>query len=126
MGCSTTNIHFDYKGTYSKTEDDYELTPSDGRLKMVIDPCKKRLNLSYIPLVVKPKRQSYILDNEDVRNILYVECSTKLEIIGIKDNLLRTEKAISYCGNYSELSNGLPKVEANHVAVSLYIAIEEA
>ncbi|CAN7047818.1 unnamed protein product [Brassica rapa subsp. trilocularis] len=33
---------------------------------MAIEPSRKRLNLSYILLVVKAKRQSYILDNEDV------------------------------------------------------------
>lgn len=90
MGCSTTNIHFDYEENYSKTGVDCEWAPRDGRLyaisswtssmveitysalvnrismKMAIDPCKKRLNLSYIPLVVKPKRQSNILNDEDV------------------------------------------------------------
>lgn len=33
---------------------------------MAIDPFLKRLNLSYIPLEVEPKRQSYIFSNEDV------------------------------------------------------------
>ncbi|CAN7092405.1 unnamed protein product, partial [Brassica rapa subsp. narinosa] len=29
-------------------------------------PCTKSLKLSYIPLVVEPKRQTCILDDEDV------------------------------------------------------------
>ncbi|KAF8084435.1 hypothetical protein N665_0717s0002 [Sinapis alba] len=90
MGSYLTNIHFDYERYYSNIGDDYELTPSEGRLyalsfrtssmeeitysglgdmicrKITIDPSKKRLNLSYILLVVKPERQSYILDDEDV------------------------------------------------------------
>ncbi|CAG7897283.1 unnamed protein product [Brassica rapa] len=76
MGYSSTNIHFDYNGHYEKSGDDCEWIPSDGRLyaisfktssldeitysflkemickKKTIDPCTKRLNLSYIPLVV--------------------------------------------------------------------------
>ena len=52
---------------------------------MRIDLLTKKLNLGYIPLVVEPKRQSYILDDEDVfvyltsvdreqrRSILHVE-----------------------------------------------------
>ena len=90
MCISSTNIHFDYDGHYSMSEDDYEWIPIDARLyaisfrtssleeitysllnericrKMRIDLFTKRLNLGYIPLVVEPKRQSYILDDEDV------------------------------------------------------------
>ena len=90
MCSSSANIHFDYDGNYSKSGDDYELIPTDGRLydiyfktpslkeitysllkemicrKMGIDPYTKMLKFSYIPLVVEPKRQSYILDDEDV------------------------------------------------------------
>ena len=109
MCLSSTNIQFDYDGHYSKCGDDYEWIPSDAHLyaisfrtssleeitysllkericrKMGIDPFTKRLNLGYIPLVVEPKRQSYILDDEDVfvfltsvdreqrRSILHVE-----------------------------------------------------
>ncbi|CAN6846138.1 unnamed protein product [Brassica oleracea] len=84
----STNIHFDYDGHYSKAGDDYEWIPTDARLicrKIGIDPLTKKLNLGYIPLVVEPKRQSYILDDEDVfiyltsvdreqrRSILHVE-----------------------------------------------------
>ena len=81
---------FDYDGHYSKSGDDYEWIPADARLyvisfrtssleeisysflkeriyrKIGIGPFTKRLNLGYIPLVVEPKRQSYILDDEDV------------------------------------------------------------
>nr|VDD45024.1 unnamed protein product [Brassica oleracea] len=113
MSYSSTNIHFDYDGHYEKSGDDCEWIPSNGRLyaisfktssldeitysflkerickKKTIDPCTKRLNLSYIPLVVEPKRQSYILDDEDVfvyltsvdkegrRSILHVEVIKK-------------------------------------------------
>ncbi|KAL0796377.1 hypothetical protein Bca101_067754 [Brassica carinata] len=115
MGYSSTNIHFDYDGHYAKSGDDYEWIPSDGRLygisfktssldeitysflkerickKKSIDPCLKRLNLSYIPLVVEPKWQSYILDDEDV-----------------------------------ELASGLPEVEGNPGALTLFLRIEEA
>ncbi|KAF8108586.1 hypothetical protein N665_0107s0008, partial [Sinapis alba] len=87
---SSTNIHFDYDGHYSKSGDDYEWIPTDARLyaiffrtssleeitysllkkrickKMGIDPFTKRLNLGYIPQVVEPKRHSYILDDEEV------------------------------------------------------------
>ncbi|KAF8087315.1 hypothetical protein N665_0590s0002, partial [Sinapis alba] len=87
---SSTNIHFDYDGHYSKSGDDYEWIPTDARLyaiffrtssleeitylllkerickKMGIDPFTKRLNLGYIPQVVERKRHSYILDDEEV------------------------------------------------------------
>ncbi|KAF8080190.1 hypothetical protein N665_0966s0003 [Sinapis alba] len=90
MCLSSTNIHFNYDGHYSKSGDDYEWVPTDACLyaisfrtssleeitylllkqricrKMGIDSFTKRMNLGYIPLVVKPKRQSYILDDEDV------------------------------------------------------------
>ncbi|CAF1916741.1 unnamed protein product [Brassica oleracea] len=90
MCLSSTNIHFYYDRHYSKCGDDYEGIPTDARLyaisfrtssleeitysllkericrKMGIDPFTKRLNLSFVTLVVEPKRQSYILDDEDV------------------------------------------------------------
>lgn len=106
--------------------------------KMAIDQCKKRLNFRNIPLVVKPKRQLYILDNEDVfiyltsvdkdqrRSIMHVEGITEVKKVPIIEKLLRTEKASSDGGNYSELSSGLPKIEANPVVVILYNAIEKA
>uniref|UniRef100_A0A0D3BZ24 MULE transposase N-terminal all-beta domain-containing protein n=1 Tax=Brassica oleracea var. oleracea TaxID=109376 RepID=A0A0D3BZ24_BRAOL len=107
--------------------------------KMAIDQCKKRLNLSNIPLVVKPKRQSYILDDEDVfvyltsvdkdqrrSIILHIEGITEVKKVPIIEKFPRTEKASSYGENYSELSSGLPKVEANPVVVILYNAIEKA
>nr|VDD24263.1 unnamed protein product [Brassica oleracea] len=121
MCLSSTNIHFDYDGHYSKCGDDYEWIPTDARLyaisfrtssleeitysllkericrKMGIDPFTKRLNLSFVPLVVEPKRQSYILDDEDVfvyqtsmdkeqrRNILHLEDIQELEIVQITE-----------------------------------------
>ncbi|KAF8109304.1 hypothetical protein N665_0098s0032 [Sinapis alba] len=121
MGSSSTNVHFDYDEHYSKSEDDYEWILTDGRLydisfktssmeeitylflkerickKINIEPCSYRLNLSYIPLVVEPKRQSYILDDEDVfvyltsvdkeqrRSILHVELIKELEIVPITE-----------------------------------------
>ncbi|KAF8109833.1 hypothetical protein N665_0090s0016 [Sinapis alba] len=151
MSYCSINIHFDYDGYYAKSGDDYEWIPSDGRLyaisfktsslneitysflkericnKKTIDPCTKRLNLSYIPLVVESKRQSYILDNEDVfvyltsvdkegiRSILHVEVIEEMEI-----------KESSYGGNYTELASGLPKVEDNPGALTLFTHVEEA
>ena len=121
MSLFSTNIHFDYDGHYSKAGDDYEWIPTDARLyaisfrtssleeitysllkericrKMGIDPFTKRLNLSFIPLAVEPKRQSYILDDEDVfvyqtsmdkeqrRNILHLEDIQELEIVQITE-----------------------------------------
>ncbi|CAG7905951.1 unnamed protein product [Brassica rapa] len=128
MCLSSTNIHFDYDGHYSKSGDDYEWIPTDARLyaisfwtsslneimysllkericrKMRIYPFTKRLNLGYISLVVEPKRQSYILDDEDVfvyltsvdkeqrRSILHVEDIQELEIVQITEQLSRVEK----------------------------------
>ena len=82
---------------------------------IAIDPSMKRLNLSYIPLVVKPKSQSYILDNEDVfvyltlvdkyqkRIILHVEGITEGKKVHITEKLSRTEKASSLGGNFSAI-----------------------
>ena len=162
MGYSSTNTHFDYDGHYAKSGDDYEWIPSDGRLygisfktssldeitysflkerickKKTIDPCTKRLNLSYIPLVVEPKRQSYILDDEDVfvyltsvdkegrRSILHVEVIEEMEIVPVMEQQSVVEKESSYGGNYSELASGLPEVEGNPGALTLFTRIEEA
>ncbi|CAN6899500.1 unnamed protein product [Brassica oleracea var. botrytis] len=162
MDYSSTNIHFDYDEHYAKSVDDYEWIPSDGRLyvisfktssldeitysflkerickKMTIYPCTKSLNLSYIPLVVEPKRQSYILDDEDVfvyltsvdkeerRSILHVEVIQEMEIVPITEQQSRVEKESSYGGKYSELANGLPEVEGNPGALTLFTPIEEA
>jgi len=162
MGYSSTNIHFDYDGQYTKSGDDYEWIPSDGRLygisfktssldeitysclkerickKKSIDPCLKRMNLSYIPLVVEPKRQSYILDDEDVfvyltsvdkegrRSILHVEVIEEMEIVPVTEQQSTGEKESSYGGNYSELASGLLEVEVNPGAVTLFAHIEEA
>ncbi|KAF8106694.1 hypothetical protein N665_0135s0037 [Sinapis alba] len=131
MGYSSANIHFDYNRHYAKSGDDYEWIPSDGRLYKTID-------LSYIPLVVEPKRQSYILDNENVfvyltsvdkegrRSILHVEVIKEMEIVPVMEQQSRIEKEISYGGNYTELASGLPKVEGNLGALTLFTYVKEA
>ncbi|CAG7906078.1 unnamed protein product [Brassica rapa] len=137
----STNIHFDYDGHYSKDGDDYEWIPTDARLyaisfktssleeitysllkericrKMGIDPFTKRLNLGYIPLVVEPTRQSYILDDEDVfvyltsvdreqrRSILHVEDIEELQIVQITEQLSRVGES-SCSRNYCERESG--------------------
>ncbi|CAN6999725.1 unnamed protein product, partial [Brassica oleracea var. botrytis] len=127
MCSSSANIHFDYDGNYSKSGDDYELIPTDGRLydiyfktpslkeitysllkemicrKMGIDPYTKMLKFSYIPLVVEPKRQSYILDDEDDIK--------ELEIVSITEQLSRVEKENSYGMNYSASESGYGEAE---------------
>ncbi|KAL0886025.1 hypothetical protein Bca101_010008 [Brassica carinata] len=106
--------------------------------KKTIDPCRKRLNLSCIPLVVEPKRQSYILDDEDVfvylttvdkegrRSILHVEVIEEMKIVPVTEQQSVVEKESSYGGNYSELTSGLPEVEGNPGALILFTRIEEA
>ncbi|RID79733.1 hypothetical protein BRARA_A02447 [Brassica rapa] len=162
MATMTTNIHFDYDGHYAKYGDDYEWIPSDGHLfgisfktssldevtysflkerickKMTIYPCTKSLKLSYIPLVVEPKRQSFILDDEDVflylstvdkygkRSILHIEVIEEMKIVPTTEQQSRVEKENSYGGNYSELASGLPEVEGNPGALTLFTPIEEA
>ena len=162
MGYSSTNIHFDYDGHYKKSGDDFEWIPSDGRLyaiffktasldeitysflkerickKKTMDPCIKRLILSYIPLVVEPKRQSYIMDDEDVfvyltsvdkeerRSILHVEVIEEMEIVPVTEQQSSVEKESSYGGNYSELASGLHEIEVNPGALTLFTHIEEA
>ena len=144
MGYSSTNIHFDYDGHCAKYGDDYEWIPSDSRLycisfktldeitysflkerickKKSIDPCLKRLNMSYIPLVVEPKRQSYILDDEDVyvyltsvdreqrRSILHVEDIEELQIVRITEQLSRVGDS-SCSRNYCERESGYGEEE---------------
>ncbi|CAN6854342.1 unnamed protein product, partial [Brassica oleracea] len=123
---SSTNIHFDYDGHYSKCGDDYEWIPTDARLicrKMRIDPFTKRLNLSFVPLVVEPKRQSYILDDEDMfvyltsvdkeqrRSILHLKDIQELEIVQITEQLSRVEKESSCSRNYGERESGYGEEE---------------
>uniref|UniRef100_A0A0D3CRF4 MULE transposase N-terminal all-beta domain-containing protein n=1 Tax=Brassica oleracea var. oleracea TaxID=109376 RepID=A0A0D3CRF4_BRAOL len=159
---SKLNFPNELDGHYEKSGDDSEWIPSDGRLyaisfktssldditysffkerickKKTIDPCTKRLNLSYIPLVVGPKRQSYILYDEDVFvyltsvdkegriSILHVEVIEEMEIVPVTEQQSRGEKESSYGGNYSELASGLPEVQVNPGAVTLFTHIEEA
>ncbi|RIA04707.1 hypothetical protein BRARA_K01032 [Brassica rapa] len=142
----STNIHFDYDGHYSKAGDDYEWIPTDARLyaisfktsllediaysllkekicrKMRIDPLTKKLNLGHIPLVVEPKRQSYILDDEDVlvyltsvdreqrRSILHVEDIQEFQIVQITEQLSRVGESSS-SRNYSEREIGYGEEE---------------
>ncbi|KAF8113082.1 hypothetical protein N665_0057s0034, partial [Sinapis alba] len=80
--------------------------------KMEINLFKKRLNLGYIPLVVEPKRQSYILDDEDQRrSILHVENIRELEIVQIPEQQSRVEKESSCSRNYGERENGYGEEE---------------
>ncbi|KAL0715482.1 hypothetical protein Bca4012_064804 [Brassica carinata] len=141
----STNIHFNYDGHYSKAGYDYKWIPTDARLyaisfktssleeitysllkericrKMGIDPFTKMFNLGYIPLVVEPKRQSYILDDEDVfvyltsvdrekrRSILHVEDIQELQIVQITEQLSRVGE--SSLRNYSERESGYGEEE---------------
>ncbi|KAF8083781.1 hypothetical protein N665_0752s0005 [Sinapis alba] len=149
MGYSSANIHFDYDEHYAKSGDDYEWIPSDGHLyaisfktssfdeiiysclkericnKKTIYPCTKRLNLSYIPLVVEPKRQSYILDDEDLF-VYLTSVIEEMEIVPVMEQQSRVEKESSYGGNYTELASGLPKLEDNMGALTLFTHVEEA
>ncbi|KAF8092024.1 hypothetical protein N665_0427s0005 [Sinapis alba] len=96
-------------------------------MKMAIDPSRKRLNFSYIPLVVKPKKQSYILDDEDV--FVYLTSADKDQrrsILHVEDIKEGKKKASSFVGNFSELSSGVPEVERNPSAVIPYKGIEES
>ncbi|KAF8114444.1 hypothetical protein N665_0037s0020 [Sinapis alba] len=117
MGYSSTNIHFDYEGHFSNIIIGGDHLFVVERVDMQEDDHRsfaKRMNMSYISLVVKPKRQSYILDDEDVfvyltsvdkeqrRSILHVEDIKELEVVPITKQLSRDGKESSYCGNYSE------------------------
>ncbi|KAF8088137.1 hypothetical protein N665_0551s0002 [Sinapis alba] len=132
MGYSSANIHFDYDEHYAKSGDDYEWIPITYSFlkericnKKTIYPCTKRLNLSYIPLVVEPKRQSYILDDEDL--FVYLTSGIEeMEIVPVMEQQSRVEKESSYGGNYTELASGLPKLEDNMGALTLFTHVEEA
>uniref|UniRef100_A0A0D3BUZ5 MULE transposase N-terminal all-beta domain-containing protein n=1 Tax=Brassica oleracea var. oleracea TaxID=109376 RepID=A0A0D3BUZ5_BRAOL len=90
--------------------------------KMGIDPLTKKLNLGYIPLEVEPKRQSYILDDEDVfvyltsvdreqrRSILHVEDIQELQIVQITEQLSRVGES-SCSRDYSERESGYGEEE---------------
>ncbi|CAN7065837.1 unnamed protein product, partial [Brassica rapa subsp. trilocularis] len=92
-------------------------------MKIGIYMFMKRLNLGYIPLVVKPKRQSYILDDKDVfvyltsvnkeqiRSILHVEDIQELEIVQITKQLSRVGKENSCNRNYGERYSGYGEEE---------------
>ncbi|KAF8062870.1 hypothetical protein N665_1190s0008 [Sinapis alba] len=88
---------------------------------MGIDPFTKRLNLDYIPLVVEPKRKSYILDDEDVfvyltlvdkeqrKSILHVENIQELEIVQITE----VQKKAHVVGEEENVGTGLEHNEHN-------------
>ncbi|CAN7093564.1 unnamed protein product [Brassica rapa subsp. narinosa] len=90
---------------------------------MGLDSFTKRLNLGYVPLVVEPKRQLYILDDEDVfvyltsvdkeqrSSILHVEDIQEFEIVQIDEQLSRVEKEISCIRNYGERESGYGEEE---------------
>ncbi|KAF8114138.1 hypothetical protein N665_0041s0027 [Sinapis alba] len=92
MDYSSKKIQFDYDGHYANLE---MIMNKFQAMVVYIDPCTKRLNLSYILLVVEPKRQSYILDDEDVfvyltsvdkegrRSILHVEVIEEIKIVPV-------------------------------------------
>ncbi|KAF8115367.1 hypothetical protein N665_0028s0029 [Sinapis alba] len=132
----TTNIHTVYERKYSKNRDDYEWTPCDSRLYAISFKTSSLERITYLMLVdsicrkmvidlLKPKRHSYILDEEDVFNYLAsLDKDLRRSILNV-EAISRTEKASSYGRNYSKVSNGLPKVEANPGAVSVYTAIKE-
>ncbi|KAF8048330.1 hypothetical protein N665_2560s0001 [Sinapis alba] len=69
MCLSSTNIHFDYDGHYSKSGDDYEWIPTDARVYAISFRTSSLEEITYSLLkerILKPKRQSYILDDENV------------------------------------------------------------
>ncbi|KAF8093498.1 hypothetical protein N665_0383s0125 [Sinapis alba] len=134
MCLSSTNVHFDYDRHYSKFGDDYEWIPTDACLYAIsfrtssldeitysllkericmnirIYLFTKRLNLGYIPLVVEPKRQSYILDDEDVFVYLTSDLQ-ELKIVQITEQLSRVEKESSRSRNYGECGSGYEEEE---------------
>ncbi|KAF8114949.1 hypothetical protein N665_0031s0039, partial [Sinapis alba] len=143
VGSSSTNIHFDYDGHYSKSRDNYEWISTNGRLYVISFKTSLMEEITYSFLkerILEPKRQSYILDDEDVfvyltsmdkeqrRSILHVEVIKELEIVPITEQQSesRVEKVSSYGGNYSELASGIPKFEGNPSAVTIFTPIEEA
>ncbi|CAG7888886.1 unnamed protein product, partial [Brassica rapa] len=76
----------------------------------------KRLNLGYFPLVVEPKRQSNILDDEDV--FVYLTSVDKkekkieeLKIVQITEQLSGVKKESSFSRNYGERESGYGEEE---------------
>ncbi|KAF8093530.1 hypothetical protein N665_0383s0155 [Sinapis alba] len=134
MSSSSTNIHFDYE-TSSLEDITSSLLKERICRKMTTYPFTKKLNLSCIPLVMEPKRQSYILDDEYV--FVYLTSDIKeLNIVPIIAQLSRVEKESSYDENYSdenysdenysEIASGLPEFEGNPGALTLFTPIQEA
>ncbi|CAN6846192.1 unnamed protein product, partial [Brassica oleracea] len=126
--CNWTGLIEDRKETTSSLEEiTYSLLKERICRKMGIDPFTKRLNLSFVTLVVEPKRQSYILDDEDVfvyltsvdkeqrrkqrRSILHLKDIQELEIVQITEQLSRVEKESSCSRNYGERESGYGEEE---------------
>uniref|UniRef100_A0A1J3DJ64 Transposase MuDR plant domain-containing protein n=1 Tax=Noccaea caerulescens TaxID=107243 RepID=A0A1J3DJ64_NOCCA len=158
----STNIYFDYGGYYSHTEEEckwisrgpiyalsfrtstmeeitYSLLVDRLCRKVAIDETTTKLKLSYIPLVVKPQRQSYIFDDEDVyvflttmdkellRCVLHVELIKDLEIDLRGGQLSREERESSFGVNYGELlSSGRANDVVNADILTIHRADEAA
>lgn len=95
--------------------------------KMAIFLCTKSLKLNYIPLVVEPKRQSYILDDEDVfvyltsvdkeerRSILHVEVIEEMEIVPITEQQSKLRKKAHMVGTMVSLRVDYQKLKVIRV-----------
>ena len=57
---------------------------------------------------------------------MHVEVIEEMKIVPTTEQQSRVEKESSYGGNYSELASGLPEVEGNPGALTLFTPIEEA
>ncbi|KAF8088946.1 hypothetical protein N665_0525s0006 [Sinapis alba] len=126
MCLSSTNIHLDYDEHYSKSGDDYEWIPTDPSLYAISFRTSSLEEITYSLLkerILEPKRQSYILDDEDVfvylksvdkeqrRSILHAEDIRELKIIQITEQLSRVEKEISCSMNYGDSESGYGEEE---------------
>lgn len=127
-------IHFDYGGYYSEEGEDVRWNQKNRNVyslvmkgtledvtysqlverigkKIKVDESTMKLDLSYIPLIVDPKRPSYILDDDDVlgylidvnkeqcRNVLHVELiefvseNQSFEHLSGNEELVRDDRA---------------------------------
>ncbi|KAF8107772.1 hypothetical protein N665_0117s0040 [Sinapis alba] len=126
MCLSSTNIHFNYGGHYSKSVDYYEWIPTDARLYAISFRTSSLEEITYSLLnerILEPKRHSYILDDEDVfiyltsvdkeqrRSILHVEDIRELKIVQITEQLSRVDKESSCSRNYGERESGYGEEE---------------
>lgn len=123
-------IHFDYGGYYSDEGEDVRWNRKNRNIcslvmkgtleevtysrlverigkKIKVDQSTTKLDLSYIPLIVDPKRPSYIYDDEDVfgylidvnkeqcRNVLHVELTEFVSENQSFEHLSRNEELVS-------------------------------